>query len=177
MIDIATIQDKVNTAKLFFQVLTDRYIAKLIKGCDEKPENYDCLNWFVSALSGDVDNDFNTDNTQTLYNQLCVLLGGYSEVYTVDPNAVVPNVTVNETGVELPEMDYTQDNLLQDDNMNWYLPLVDSNNDNILAKAVVSVLYNGDSLPGFQFSQNYLPYRIYGFFTNDTATIKVTYSM
>lgn len=93
MISLTTITEKVNTAKLYYQTLIDDYRASFLKGCENKPKYLDCLRWTISALSADIRDTINTDKTQKVYAKLLDILGGYSEIYVVDPNVIIPNTT------------------------------------------------------------------------------------
>lgn len=98
MIDITTIQNKVNTAKLYFQILVDEYIEDIKNGCSRPDNFYYCLDWLITAISADVNNGINTDTTQELYAQLCEILNGYDEIYSIDNNAIVYDIIVNNYG-------------------------------------------------------------------------------
>lgn len=100
MITLQNIQEKVNTSKLYYQVLLDKYRSGLLKGCDDLPENLLCLKWLILALTADILGNFNTDKTQALYVKLVTILGAYNEAFVVDPDVVIPNTTYEVVTVD-----------------------------------------------------------------------------
>lgn len=92
-VSLQVIQQKVNTSKLYYQVLLERYKADLIKGCNYVPHKLSCLKNLIWALNADLRDVVNTDKTQALYVKLVTILGAYNEAFVVDTDVVVPNTT------------------------------------------------------------------------------------
>lgn len=93
MVTLQVIQQRLNTGKLYYQTLLDKYKASLIKGCDDIPANLNCLKWLIYALNADLRDVVNTDKTQALYAKLVGILGAYNQAFTVDPDVVIANTT------------------------------------------------------------------------------------
>ena len=98
MVSLAVIQDRVNTAKLYYQTLLDKYRLKLVTGCDEQPDYLLCVKWLILALNADLLNAYNTTKTQTLYNKLNQILGSYNVAFTPNSQVQIPNTTYTTTG-------------------------------------------------------------------------------
>jgi hypothetical protein len=100
MIALQNIQEKVNTAKLYYQVLLDKYYENLSKGCNDIPNNLLCIKWLILALTADILANYNTPKTQALYVKLVGILGAYNEAFVVDPNVVIPNTTYQVVAID-----------------------------------------------------------------------------
>lgn len=173
MVDLSTISDTVDIAKSYYLELIEEHRQQLITNCDNcDDKKSDCLKWLIKALSFDIIDNYNTDLTQELYKRLLEELSGFSGSYTYDPNVVIPGQTIVIEG-GLTVINRTEVDLIQDENSQWYLPVLDDDGDNYLATSIY-VIYNGVSLPGAQLITTEIPYRIYGFIDNTTAIIKVT---
>lgn len=92
-VPLQNIQQSVNTGKLYFQTLLDKYKDTLLKGCDNIPENLNCLKNIIIALNADLRDVVNTDKTQSLYVKLVTILGAYNVAFVPDSRVVIPNTT------------------------------------------------------------------------------------
>ncbi len=99
-----------------------------------------------------------------------VIAGGTNSEYWFKDGVADASLVKKSSTITL---DRTEANLLQDDNDQWYLPVVDDD-DNPIAANAAFVMYNGRSLPGLQLNDIDTPNRIEGFINNEAATIKVT---
>jgi hypothetical protein len=174
MVNLSVISGKVDIAKSYYLELIEKHRQKLIIGCDDYNAHLDCIKLLVKALEFDIKDQYNTDLTQAVYKALLGALVGYSGSYDYDPNTVIPGQTFVISG-GASTITRTNLDLLQDNNLQWYLPLFDDAGVAIPATSVFAI-YNGASLPGIQLDITHIPYRIYGFIDNSAATIQVTYT-
>jgi hypothetical protein len=113
MVNLAVIQDRVNTAKLFYQTLLIKYKALLVTGCDDLPDKLLCTKWLILALNSDLLNAYNTTKTQTLYNKLNQILGSYNVSFVPNSQVQIPNTTYVTTGGSvLPTISITSANFV-----------------------------------------------------------------
>lgn len=101
MVTLQNIQDKINIGKIYYQVLLEKYKANLVKGCEDMPEQLNCLKWLITAINPDLRDVVNTDKTQALYVKLVAILGAFNSDFTVDTDVVIPYTTyqiISNTG-------------------------------------------------------------------------------
>lgn len=101
MVTLQNIQQSLNIGKIYYQVLLEKYKANLVKGCEDMPEQLNCLKWLITAINPDLRDVVNTDKTQALYAKLVTILGAFNSAFTVDTDVVIPNTTyeiISNTG-------------------------------------------------------------------------------
>lgn len=104
MIDLATISNQVDLGKVYYNELLDDQYEDLLNGCSDCCDSkYNCLSQMITALSVDIDDDINTDNTQSVYFQLLNLMADFSGSYSPDPNVVLPETTIIISSSDRPE--------------------------------------------------------------------------
>ena len=114
MVSIVVIQQRVNTAKLYYQTLLDKYRINITSGCsDNIPQDLNLVKWLILALNMDLRDDYNTTKTQSLYDILNSILGAYNTAFTPNSQVIIPNTTytVNGTSV-LPTISITDANFV-----------------------------------------------------------------
>lgn len=137
MVTLEQIAVKVGYAKNYYSEKFEEYRLNLIDGCKNCcDEGLGCLSYLITALQFDLDGEINTDVTQSLYNKLSGILGGYNQAFTYDPNVYVPGTTIV---VEAPTSPYEimfgyddfidngLDGRIRYDNPDWagWLPLIE----------------------------------------------------
>lgn len=95
-VTLETVEEKVDLARAYYLELTDYDRTQLAGGyCAQYTQKLTCLNRLIRALTWDIDGEYNTDNTQRLYDLLCVQISAYSgSVLPNDPSVVIPGQTI-----------------------------------------------------------------------------------
>ncbi len=95
-VTLETVSDKVELGKAYFLELCQYDLAQEIAGfCTQYTQKLTCLNRLIRALTWDINGDYNTNNTQRLYDLLLVQISTYSgSVLPNDPSVVIPGQTV-----------------------------------------------------------------------------------
>lgn len=176
MATLIQISDAIDLGKAYYTELVSSLISDLKNGsCNHNLNTIQCLRRLVRALDWDVEIEEIDDTTVTLYGMLLRTIAPYTgSTLPVNPNVYIPGVTIAFDLVD-QVMQRSNINLLQDDNLNWYLPMIDDSGHNVVTTSAF-VLYNGVELPGKQLDTTYVPNRIYGFIDDSPASIYVTYT-
>lgn len=96
MVSLQTIAQKLLLGQAYFAELIDQEIGDLIRcGQSVVTSKLICLNRIIRALTWDVDDEVNDEDTQEIYAMLLKQLAGYTgAILPNDPNVVIPGTTI-----------------------------------------------------------------------------------
>lgn len=92
MPDLTTIQNKVNLGKSYYMQLLSAELVKLKKGYGSTNIVLP-LGRLIRGLTFQLNAELNNSDTDTLYNCLIRVLGGFSGSYVLDPDVIIPGQT------------------------------------------------------------------------------------